>query len=258
MRNDRDGLAGALIALGVLFKVYPVILLAFFVLKGRWRGLLGFTLGMLAYNGVAVAVMGWEMHRQYLFEVIPRIGGTTSWVENQTISGFMARFVDTPYDAHIFANRPISLLATAISGLLSLLACWLTLRPAEGRSTAFALQYCQFLLLMVLVVPAAWMHYQTLLVLVFGVLLIHLRERELPLSEAAILALGFALISYGNQWSFGNTTVMGIISMAGTSYKFYGMLLIGAVLLRELFALPSVVSLPALPRVRLLGNKATR
>lgn len=196
--------------------------------------MLGFALGMLVYNGLAVAVMGWETHRVYLFEVIPRIGGTTSWVENQTLSGFMARFVDVPFDAHVFGNRSLSLLATAISGLLSLLACWLTIRPTEGRSTAFALQYAQYLLLMVLAVPAAWMHYETLLVLVYCALLMHLRERQIALLQAALLALSFALINYGNQWSFNGTTVMGILTIAGISYKFYGMLLLGAVLFGEL------------------------
>jgi hypothetical protein len=230
MRSERDGWAGVLIALGTLFKVYPLILLAFFVLKGRWRGVAGFLLGMLVFNGIAIAVMGWEMHRTYLLEVIPRIGGTTSWVENQTISGFLARLSDVPFDAHIFTNRPLSLLGTALSALISLAACWLTLRPAEGRSTTFALQYAQFLLLMVLAVPAAWMHYETLLVLPFGLLLLHLREQVLSLPRAMLLALAFALVSYGNQWSFNGTTVMGFLTIAGISYKFYGMLLFSGVL----------------------------
>ncbi len=234
MRNDRDGLAGALIALGALFKVYPIILLAFFVLKGRWRGVVGFALGMLVYNGVAIAIMGWETHRIYLFEVIPRIGGTTSWVENQTISGFMARFADVPFEAHVFGNRTISLVATAISGLLSLLACWLTLRPSQGRSTLFALQYTQYLLLMVLAVPAAWMHYETLLVFVYLIVLMHLREQQISLGKATLLALSFALINYGNQWSFNGTTIMGVLTIVGISYKFYGMLLLWFVLLGEL------------------------
>jgi hypothetical protein len=230
MRSERDGWAGVLVALGTLFKVYPLILLAFFVLKGRWRGVAGFLLGMLVFNGIAIAVMGWEMHRVYLLEVIPRIGGTTSWVENQTISGFLARLSDVPFDAHIFANRPLSLLGTALSGLISLAACWLTLRPAEGRSTTFALQYAQFLLLMVLAVPAAWMHYETLLVLPFGLLLLHLRDQAVSLPRAMVLALAFALVSYGNQWSFNGTTVMGFLTIAGVSYKFYGMLLFSGVL----------------------------
>jgi hypothetical protein len=192
--------------------------------------------------------MGWEMHRIYLFDVVPQIGGTTSWVENQTISAFLARLVDVPFDAHIFENRALSLLGTALSGLVSLFACWLVLRPAEGKSSTFALQYAQFPLLMVFAVPAAWMHYETLLVLVFGALILHLREREVGLPRAVALGLAFALIGYGNQWSFNGTTVMGILTVLGVSYKFYGMLLLGAVLVDCLLEVRAPIALPSLPR----------
>jgi hypothetical protein len=178
--------------------------------------------------------MGWEMHRIYLFQVVPHIGGTTSWVENQTISGFVARLLDSPREADIFADSALRLLGTAISGMVVLLACALTLRPAPRDSTLYALQYGQFLLLMVLTVPAAWMHYETLLFVPFGALLLHLRGRLVSLPRAALLAVSFALIAYGNQWSFYDGTIMGTLTIAGVSYKFYGMLLLGGLVASEL------------------------
>lgn len=226
--------AGFLVALGTLFKIYPVVLLAFFVIKRRWWALAGFALGMLVCNGVALAVMGWEMHRVYLTQVVPNIGGTTSWVENQTISGVVARLLDSPREADIFTDAGLRLLGTALSGLAVLVACALTLRPAKRDSTLFALQYSQFLLLMVLTVPAAWMHYETLLFVPFAALLLHLRGRAVPLPRAGLLALSFALIAYGNQWSFYDGTIMGALTIAGVSYKFYGMLLLGGLLAAEL------------------------
>jgi hypothetical protein len=235
MRAERDLLAGALIALGTLFKIYPVILLALFVAKRRWSGLAGFALGMALLNGVAVAVMGWEMHRVYLTEVLPNIGGTTSWVENQTISGFLARLAAAPTESEIFRGRVLPLAGLAVSALVSLGACVLALRPAASRSTDFALQYGQFALLMVLAVPAAWMHYETLLFIPYAALLLHARGRVVSLPRAAALALSFALTGYGNQWSFYDGTVMGLLTVAGVSYKFYGMLLLGAVLAATLW-----------------------
>jgi Glycosyltransferase family 87 len=230
LREKRDLVAGILVALGTLFKVYPIILLAFFVIKRRWRALAGFALGMLIFNALSVAVMGWEMHLIYLTEVFPRIGGTTAQDQNQTISGFLARFAASPADVVIFRDRAITLPATAISGLVALLGCGLALGAAHRRTTAFALQYSVFLLMMVLVVPAAWMHYETLLFVPFGALLLHLHDRQVALPRAAALALGFALIGYGNQFSFYTGTVMGILTIAGVSYKFYGMVLLGGVL----------------------------
>lgn len=234
LREQHDGLAGLLIAAGVMFKIYPILLLAFVVVKRRWWALAGFAAGMLIFNGIAVAAIGWEMHRVYLFEVVPRIGGTTSWVENQTVSAFLARLVATPTEAFILDDRRIALAGLAISALGGLLACGLSLPASDRRSTGFALQYGQFLLLMVLAVPAAWMHYQTLLFLVFAALLLHLHERRVSLLRAALLGLAFGLIGFGNQWTYYDGTVTGILTILGISYKFYGMLLLGGLLVAEL------------------------
>lgn len=230
LRTKHDVLAGVLIALGTLFKIYPVLMLAFLVIKRRWWGLAGFALGMLLFNGLAVAVMGWEMHRIYLTEVLPSIGGTTSWVENQTISGFVARFVAAPTESDIFGNRVLALLGLGLSALVGLAGCVLVWPHARPRDTRFALQYSVFLILMVLVVPAAWMHYETLLFIPFALLLGYTAQRRVSLPRAVALALAFALIGYGNQWSFYDGTVMGVLTIAGVSYKFYGMLLLGGVL----------------------------
>lgn len=245
LRAEHDSVAGALVALGTLFKLYPVVLLAFFVLKRRWAGLWGFALGMLVFNGIALAVMGWELHRVYLFEVLPRIGGTTSWVENQTIAGFVARLVASPTSATIFQDQGLRLLGTAISALVVLAVCALALLPAERRSPAYALQYGLFLLLMVLCVPAAWMHYETLLVVPFAALLLELRERQVALPFAVALGLSFGLIAYGNQWSFYSGVVMGVLTVLGVSYKLYGMLLLGALAGVALLSGRQAVAVPA-------------
>ncbi|NTV64196.1 MAG: DUF2029 domain-containing protein [Oscillochloris sp.] len=227
MREERDLLAGALVALATLFKLYPVALLAFFVIKRQWRGLWGFALGMLVFNGISLVVMGWEMHWVYLSQVLPNIGGTTAWIENQTISGFLARIAAPPMAAAIFEGTVLRLVGTLISGLVVLGVCGLTLLPNARRSPGYALQYGLFLLIMVLCVPAAWMHYETLLVVLFGALLLHLQDRQIPVGYVATLALSFGLISYGNQWSFFSGSILGLLTWLGLSYKLYGMLLLG-------------------------------
>jgi hypothetical protein len=255
LRGGHDGVAGALVALGTLFKIYPVLLLGFFVAKRQWRALAGFVVGMIVFNGISMAVMGWEIHRAYLLDVLPNIGGTTSWVENQTIGGFLARLVDTPTEAGVLANRSIALLANAISLVVIAAACVLALRPAQRDTTTFALQYGLFLLVMVLAIPAAWMHYETLLFVPFAVLLLHWRNRAVPLTRVVVLAVSFGLIVYGNQWSYYTGTVMGMLTILAISSKFYGMLLLGGVLTRTL--LDEGVPVPA-RAVRWLPRYALR
>jgi hypothetical protein len=114
--------------------------------------------------------------------------------------------------------------------MIGLLACLLALRPAGSSSTRFALQYSAFALVMVLAVPAAWMHYEVLLFLPFAALLLDARDRAIGLTRASLLAISFALIAYGNPWSYYDGTIMGVLTLLGVSYKFYGMLLLGGVL----------------------------
>ncbi|MGQ9483223.1 MAG: glycosyltransferase family 87 protein [Chloroflexus sp.] len=244
LRSGRDIAAGALVALGTLFKIYPILLVVFFVAKRHWRALAGFVIGMVVCNGIAIAVIGWDEHLTYLTQVLPNIGGTTSWVENQTISGFLARLTDSPHNATIYQNEMVRLLGTALSGGVALVTCVLALRPTSRDSTGYALQYSMFLLLMVLASPTAWMHYETLLILPFGALILHLRERSVSLPYATLLALSFALIAYGNQWSFYDGTIHGILTIAGVSYKFYGMLMLGGVLAYEALREPAPTHLP--------------
>ena len=50
---------------------------------------------------------------------------------------------------------------------------------------------------MVLAVPAAWMHYETLLFLPFAALLLHTRDREVGLARAAVLAISLTTTDVG-------------------------------------------------------------
>jgi hypothetical protein len=259
LRARRDLLAGVATAFGTMFKIYPVLLLPFFVVKRRWYALAGFALGMLALNGLALAVMGWGIHREFLFEVFPRIGGTTPWVENQAISGVLARLVAAP-NIDSFRDPAVVMIANGLALGGMLLVSALALRTAKPTSTRYALQFSQYLLLMVLVIPASWMHYEALLFVPFAALLLHWRERALDLRVAAVLALSFALTGFGNQWSFYGGVVNGALTIAGISYKFFGMLLLGGVLvatlLRERLRAPAAEeATPLVPQVAALPSK---
>jgi hypothetical protein len=231
LQRGRDGLAGAAVALGTLFKLYPALLLVFFVLKRQWRALIGFVAAMLLCNGLAVILVGWDLHATYLFGVLPRIGGGTSWVENQTINGFVSRLFAEGITAEKFDHPLVSFITYGCFLLALAGAAWLARRPAERHSPRFVLQFGLFVVLMVLTVPAAWMHYQTIVILPFFGLLLYAAERgSVPRWRAALLGIAYALIAYGNQWSFFDGTVMGGLTVLGVSYKFYGLLLLAVVI----------------------------
>lgn len=70
----RDILAGLLIAVATIIKLYPLVLALFWLASGRWRGFLSATIGFVVLAaGLSLAGFGWEGslrgHREWLTEV---------------------------------------------------------------------------------------------------------------------------------------------------------------------------------------------
>lgn len=82
---------------------------------------------------------------------------------------------------------------------------------------------------MLLVLPAAWMHYEALLLIPFCQLFVLARsERGVRWQVVALYALAWMLLAHGNLWSFFNKSLYGPFWQLILSYKFYGQLLLYA------------------------------
>jgi len=73
-RQRRDVLAGLLIAVATIIKLYPLLLALFWLANGRWRGFFSAVVGfMVLAGGLSLAGFGWEGslrgHRAWLAEV---------------------------------------------------------------------------------------------------------------------------------------------------------------------------------------------
>jgi hypothetical protein len=64
-------LSGALVAVAAASKIFPLILLVFFIQKRAWRALVSAVLAGAACFAVSVAVFGWSVHRTYFNEILP-------------------------------------------------------------------------------------------------------------------------------------------------------------------------------------------
>lgn len=226
IRTQRDGAAGIVLALLTMFKLYPIFLVAFFVIKQRWSVLIGFAIGIIICNGLSLAFLGWDTHIQYLVSVLPNASGTTSWIENQSISGFVARWYDTPFATMRFTIAPIAQIASICAYLVCAVVCLVAVRDTPAHTSIFALQYGLFIILMVVAIPAVWMHYTTMLIVVFLIVFWHYRDQSVHLVMVSIYALGFALIAFGDYRSFNYRVDYGLVTTMMSSYKLYGMLLL--------------------------------
>lgn len=64
-------LAGSLIAVAAACKIFPILLLVFFVQKRAWRALAAGAATLLAAGGVSIAVFGWGVHWTYVRGILP-------------------------------------------------------------------------------------------------------------------------------------------------------------------------------------------
>lgn len=232
--NNRDALSGAWLGLAAAVKLYPAFLLLPALVRGRWAAILGATGAGLAALALSLAIFGWEPHRQFLAAVLPATGASTGWVENQTFNGWLNRLL-APESVALEPDggwlRGPSYLWAAV---VTLLTAWL-LRPSVGLGPlpAFGLASTA----MLLALPTAWTHYQTVLLIPLWALLVaakHEPER-LIWPVAASAGLAWMLIAFGNAWTFFDRGLYGPFWLLLLSYKFYGALLLYASL--ALFAL---------------------
>jgi hypothetical protein len=93
-------LAGALLALAAVCKVFPVLLFVFFLQRREWRALASGAVTGIVAIALSVAVFGWNVHRTWLFEVLPwvlRGEGLQPYAPSASISGVLHRlFLSEP------------------------------------------------------------------------------------------------------------------------------------------------------------------
>ena len=81
-RRNHRGWAGAVLALGIAVKYFPVVYLAGFVLFRQWRTVLCCGLALVGIACLEIGVFGWDLYRHFLFGIfMPHLDGV---LQNQT------------------------------------------------------------------------------------------------------------------------------------------------------------------------------
>lgn len=226
IRRERWAVFGALLAVAALIKLYPAYLLLLPLLRKRWSGLWGFLGAGMGLTALALLIMGPAVHVTYLRDVLPLSGGGTAWVENQTINGFLYRLINTTAITLAPGNNAIIEWATyGTAVVVTLLALW------WSRELADDVAYALLITSMLIVLPVAWIHYQTLLLIPLYVVFVQAeRSGGLRWSRAVPLVMAWALLCFGNQWTFFDRVMYGPFWQFILSYKLYGLVLLFGVI----------------------------
>ena len=121
--RGRHLLAGALIAGGVLLKIYPLVMLAAPVMKQQLWSVLGWTLASaLLITVAALLFVPSDLFGTYFFTQLPKLSGKASvFFTNQSIVSFMAR-LGTPRKEWYEFSHTVLILPVRLSLAVAILA----------------------------------------------------------------------------------------------------------------------------------------
>ncbi len=163
-RAGRSVMAGALLAVAIALKTYPVLLLPLLVLVGRAR-VAGWTVAALAcLSGVAALVVPGEAWGHWLAEVVPTGGygrvplglfsPAAEW--NQSLNGIFSRwFMEAGEEAPRGVGRALTY---GVATVLMLATAWGAWR-ARRRTAGLDLTLAAGLPLTYLLAPLSWEHH---------------------------------------------------------------------------------------------------
>lgn len=227
VRRDRDLLGGAFLALPIMLKFFPVLLLLGPLVARRWRIVAGCVLGGVIL-GLAGLLAGPANTVVFLRDVAPALGGGTLYAENQTLYAFVGRLLASSLaDKGVGAIYPAGL-TRAVVWILALPILLMTAVVAwrrGGGELGAGLRALLPLPAALLIVPTAWAHYLTLVLLPLSMLAVVLSRTAARRDVLILFALAALLIPLGSErelWADGQV-YDGPIRLLLT-YKVYGLL----------------------------------
>lgn len=172
-RQGKQTAGGVCVGLAAGLKLFPAFVLLYFLVSGRWKGLLAGILTAVAVNGIAAGVFGVGAFQDYVQNVVPAVRERweATW-PNTSLNGLWIRVANPPEQQTGPGAFRSPLLAKAGFGACGLLiaagtawAAWRSRKegdPDIGWAVAVAA--------LPLVSPMAWQHYYALHVVPLAVL----------------------------------------------------------------------------------------
>jgi hypothetical protein len=169
--------AGTLVATAAWFKVFPAVFLVLFLRKRDWRAVSGLIAGSLAIAAVSVVIFGLDVHRVWLFEVLPRASqGNLVGPYDLQWSSFSSLWhrlflFEPELNPSPFLNSPsVYALAQAFSSTALLFAfLFSTTQTSSERTTAWEWATFLPLLLLLSTMPSSYHYIILIFTLIVGI-----------------------------------------------------------------------------------------
>jgi hypothetical protein len=192
--------AGAAIAVAIGLKMFPLLYALYFLRKRDWRALAGTVVGGLGVAAVSLAAFGWQLHRLYFQQVLPRgMRGESTGPYNLSSASFTVLFhrlfiFEPTYNPHpaIHAAWLFSLLLPIVQ-LLVVAPLILLINPLAKDSRQIQLEWTAVLLACLTLSPLPASYHFVLLFLPMAVLLKTFLDDDVRRKLAALILLFLAI-----------------------------------------------------------------
>ncbi|MGH9592149.1 MAG: glycosyltransferase family 87 protein, partial [Bryobacteraceae bacterium] len=179
-RKGHDWRGGICFAGGILLKVFPIVLLAYFVWRKRWR-FVAATLTSMIIGALIIpaAVYGWQRNVNYWKEWVSKVGKPAAESESNRADNplyeqllSMERTRNQSFDAvlaRVFRADAARRVAIGLGLAMAAVMLWVDWRT-RGRGDLPLLS--AGVVWMLLIIPISWAHYFMLLLLPLSVLVV--------------------------------------------------------------------------------------
>jgi len=241
--RGKSAFAGALIALGAAVKVFPGILLLYFLWKRKFK-LAAWAFAWLALIMlISVSVLGWELHYWYFLKVAPTwAANIRAFDMNQSVAGLIARaFVGGEGIAPIvgmpgLARAMITLLQVALLAIILWFSRGCRTRRFDGKvwlEIGLVIVFYQLASTWVLIHHLQWLLIPFLLV--WGIA----ARRELRLSPQLLSVFALSYLLTGVKYIYYREAFRAGVMTLFASLKCFGMLALFFALVMAIYRLRS-------------------
>jgi hypothetical protein len=169
--KEKNGLAGFCVGLAILLKVYPVVLLVYFLMRRQWAACVGVLVACLMVTTATLAMLGVAEHAYFLSSVLPvmLMESASASLENLSLAAYVIYFQgDGPHVGYM--AKPVVAACVLVAGWGLFQSSRMPRDAASPIRTA--LDVALLITLVLIGLSNSWWNYQILLLIPTVVILV--------------------------------------------------------------------------------------
>ncbi len=194
-RRGSDWPTGFFIAVAVLVKIFPAVLIPFFAVKRQFKIVIAALVSMVVLGAVSLTMCHPSLYITYVSQVLPQKVEGGAFYRNQGFSGLFARLLTDNIYVNALANRPaLAHGLSSLAGALVLVAALGVAARHGSNASSIDLDFGLCLVATLLALPKSYEHYAIVLLFAyFAIIRLVSHAQAVPLTPILLTFLSFCI-----------------------------------------------------------------